>query len=145
MIPEFFDGKFLPDGDHVATWEEVADRFGANPKRRGFCERLIQFLRQGKRCGFLKVYLFGSFISANDDPGDVDLLWVHRKDLDKSLLPRRCQELLDYQIMKAQEGWDMWCCSDDPFVINYLMAAWRKDKGPDRTPRGVILLELATL
>jgi hypothetical protein len=145
MIPDFYDGKFLPDGDHNATWAEVVQRFGINARRKRFCDRLINFLLQAKRCGFLRVYLFGSFISAHDDPGDVDLLWVHKRDLDKAQLARDCQDLLDYSTMKAREDWDMWCCSDDPVVISYLMAEWHKDKGPERTPRGAILLQLGEL
>jgi hypothetical protein len=86
--------------------------------------------------------LFGSFISAKLNPGDVDLMWVHQKDLDKSSLARQCQELLDYGLMRARVGWDMWCCSDNPFVINDLMGVWRTDKSPARIPRGVVIIDL---
>jgi predicted nucleotidyltransferase len=106
---------------------------------------LITFLQRAKRCGFLRVYLFGSFISAKDDPGDVDLLWIHRQNLNYDLLSRQCHELVDYPLMRAREGWDMFCCSDDPFVISNLMDGWRKDKAPGRQPRGVILLDLREL
>jgi hypothetical protein len=145
MLPAFYDGKFLPDGEYLATWEEVVERFGGNATRQGFCDRLITFLQQAKRCGFLKVYLFGSFISAKDDPGDVDLLWVHIQNLNYDRLSRECHEPVDYGLMKAREGWDMWCCSDEPFVSNNLMDGWRKNKGPGRQPRGVILLDLSEL
>jgi predicted nucleotidyltransferase len=146
MIPEFYDGNFLPDGEYVATWDEVVARFGGNERRKGFCDRLLTFLRQAKLCGFLKVYLFGSFISAKSDPGDVDLLWIHRQNLNYDLLSQECHELLvEYPVMKAREGWDMFCCSDDAVIIDNFMAAFRKDKAPGRKPRGVILLELRDL
>lgn len=142
MIPPFYDGNLLPDGDHLATWGEIVERFGGNPRRQGLCDRLIGFLRQARRCGFLRVYLFGSFISAKDDPGDVDLLWIHEQNLDRGRLSKECSDLLDYPMMKERVNWDMFCCSDDPFVINYLMTGWRKDKSAERKARGVILLEL---
>jgi hypothetical protein len=145
MIPDFYDGKFLPEGDHLATWGEVVRKFGGNACRRGLCDRLGAFLLKAKRCGFRKVYLFGSFISAKEEPGDVDLLWVYERDLDIATIARECQDLLSYTTMKAREKWDMFCCTDDPFAINYLMKAWRVDKGPARTPRGVILLEIGDL
>src|SRR3979409_216273 len=94
MIPAFYDGYFLPDGEHPATWREVVDRFGGTARRRAVCDRLLRFLEEAKHCGFLRVYLFGSFISAKDDPGDVDLLWVHRQNLNYDLLSRECHELL---------------------------------------------------
>jgi predicted nucleotidyltransferase len=145
MLPAFYDGEFLPDGEHPATWVEVVERFGGNAKRKGFCDRLTKFLQQAKRCGFLKVYLFGSFISARDDPGDVDLLWVHRQNLNYDRLSRECHDLVEHALMKAREGWDMFCCSDDPMVIDYLMTGWRRDKAPGRKPRGVIMLDLEQL
>ncbi|HWZ76949.1 MAG TPA: hypothetical protein VNX87_10450 [Candidatus Sulfotelmatobacter sp.] len=145
MIPEFYDGNFLPDGEHVATWDEIVRRFGGNERRKSFCDRLIRFLQQAKSCGFLKVYLFGSFISAKEDPGDVDLLWVHKRDLDYDRLSRECHELVEYALIKARERWDMFCCSDDPMVISIMMTVWRKDKAPGRKPRGVIILELKDL
>jgi hypothetical protein len=145
MLPAFYDDRFLPDGEHLATWGEVVERFGGNARRKSFCDRLITFLQRAKRCGFLRVYLFGSFISAKDDPGDVDLLWIHRQNLNYDLLSRQCHELVDYPLMRAREGWDMFCCSDDPFVISNLMDGWRKDKAPGRQPRGVILLDLREL
>ena len=145
MLPAYYDGKFLPEGDHPATWEEVCQRFGWNDKRRGFCDRLFAFLRRAKRCGFLRVYLFGSFVSAEDDPGDVDLLWVYTENLNFDLLAEECRELLNYTTMRAREGWDMFCCSDNAFVINYLVDGWRRDKSPERKPRGVIILDLRQL
>jgi hypothetical protein len=145
MLPEFYDGNFLPPGDHSASWAEVVGRFGGNSTRTAFCNRLLRFLRQAKRCGFLRVYLFGSFISAKDEPGDVDLLWVHTQNIDIDRLSRECRDLLNYETMKARENWDMWCCSDDPFVVNYLMDVWRRDKAAEQKPRGVIILDLGTI
>jgi predicted nucleotidyltransferase len=143
MIPDFYDGNFLPDGEYVATWDEVVERFGSNAKRRGFCDRLIAWLRRAKRCGFSRVYLFGSFISAKNDPGDVDLMWIHKQNLEYDSLSKDCHELVETDMLRRREGWDMYCCPDDPIVIDGFLTVWRKDKG--RRPRGVILLELRDL
>lgn len=141
MLPPYYDGMFLPAGDHPATWEDIEERFCWNQKRQAFCARLRAFLDMAKRCGFVKVYLFGSFISANSDPGDVDLLWVYEQnDLDR--LSKACRDLIDYNLNKAREQWDMWCCSNDQFIIDYLMEGWRKDKTAQQTRRGVIIMKL---
>jgi hypothetical protein len=145
MLPAYYDGTYLPVGDHPATWDDVMERFSGSVKRRGFCDRLRAILTRAKVCGFVRVYLFGSFISAKDDPGDVDLLWVYRESLDLDALAADCRDLLNYGLHKEHEGWDMWCCSDNEFVINYLMDGWRKNKPPECKPRGVIILELARL
>lgn len=145
MLPAYYDGMYLPAGDHPATWDDVVERFSSNEKRTGFCNRLRDILARGKLCGFVRVYLFGSFISAKDDPGDVDMLWVYRENLDLGTLSDQCRNLLNYDFNKKREGWDMWCCSDNNFIINYLMEGWRRNKPPESKPRGVIILELATL
>ncbi len=145
MLPPFHDGMYLPAGDHPATWEDIIGRFCGGARRQGFCNRLQAFLERARNCGFLKVYLFGSFISGKTDPGDVDLLWVYREGLDLNALRKDCYDLLNYGLNKEQERWDMWCCSDNDFVINYLMEGWRKNKPPDNQARGVIILDLAGL
>lgn len=145
MLPAYYDGMYLPAGDHPATWDDVIERFCGGERRQGFCNRLRAFLDRARRCGFVRVYLFGSFISAKDDPGDVDLLWVYGENVDLDALPRACRDLLDYGLNKEREGWDMWCCSNNEFVINDLMEVWRKDRPPENKPRGVIILKLAGL
>jgi hypothetical protein len=143
MLPAYDDGMFLPPGDYLVTWPEVVARFSGNQKRQWFCERLKVFLDRAKRCGFLKVYLFGSFISANDDPGDVDLLWVYRQNLDIDTLSKECRELLvDYGGNKAREGWDLFCCSNDS--VELFMDVWRVGR-PPRGQRGVVVLDLSAL
>jgi predicted nucleotidyltransferase len=145
MLPAYYDGMYLPPGDHVATWDDVVERFCVNEKRQSFCRRLRAFLVRAKHCGFVKVYLFGSFISAKDDPGDVDLLWVHRRNLDYDTLRGECRELVDYSGMKEREKWDMFCCSDDEVTIDYFMCAWHTDKSPAKKQRGVIVIQLGTI
>ena len=51
MIPPFEDtpgeeGRFqLPPGIHVANWQEVAARFGGNPRRRAILDGLLRALQ----------------------------------------------------------------------------------------------------
>src|SRR5262249_1981785 len=116
MIPDFHDGLHLPDGDHPATLQEVRQRFGAGGQRQEFCTLLEDFVEQAAECGFVKVYLFGSFISGKPVPGDVDLMWVYERDLDLETLSPECRDLLDYNLMRTRVGWDMFCCSDDEVV-----------------------------
>jgi hypothetical protein len=139
MLPNFYDGMYLPDGDHVATWSEVRERFGNGEPRQTFCDRLDKFLEWAKRCNFVSVYLFGSFISAVDGPGDVDLLWVYN-EIDE--LSASCRELISYENMKRNEGWDVFCCSNDDFTIKYLLEGWRSDKRDREKRRGVVIIDL---
>lgn len=145
MIPEFYDGIYLPDGDHQATWPEVQEKFGVGQPRETHCRRLEAFLQAARNCGFVRVYLFGSFISGKPAPGDVDLLWVYQKGVEITQLRQECRDLLNYGLMKEREGWDMWCCSNDDFVINYLLEGWRADKSLRKIRRGIVIIELSSL
>ena len=140
MIPDFYDGYFLPDGDHDATWVDVQRRFGAGTTRSRLCEHMSKLILLARGCDFKEVYLFGSFISGKPDPGDIDLLWVYRADKYDSL-SESCRELLNYATMKSRLGWDLWCCSDDPAVVSDLLSGWRKNKTKDKA-RGIIRIDL---
>jgi len=84
--------------------------------------------------------MFGSFISGKNEPGDIDLMWVYRGAAFESLGPE-CKELLNYEKMRARCGWDMWCCSDDPNAVAYLLDGWRMNK--QRTKRrGIVKIDL---
>lgn len=140
MIPAFYDGDFLPDGDHMATWQEVQDRFGQTASRRILCDQLNQLILAARGCDFLWVYIFGSFISGKPDPGDVDLMWVYRAEQLEFMRPE-CRDLIDYQRMKSRFAWDVFCCSDSPDVVAYLLQGWRKNKAKTKE-RGIIKIDL---
>jgi len=140
MIPEFYDGNFLPDGDHDATWAEVQTRFGEGEVRQKHCRQMSKLLLVARSCGFRAVYLFGSFISGKSEPGDIDLLWVYRADTYDSL-SESCRELLNYGIMKSRLNWDLWRCSDDPVIVSDLLSGWRQNKTKDKA-RGIIRIDL---
>jgi hypothetical protein len=75
MIPEFADSGALPPGIHWATWEEIKERFGSNPKRQKLLEGLARGLEALKTAGCETVYLDGSFITNKEEPNDFDACW----------------------------------------------------------------------
>lgn len=140
MIPDFYDGEFLPDGDHEATWREVQLRFGNGVKRAELCLKMAKFIQTARGCGFRAVYLFGSFISGKLDPHDIDLMWVYRQSSFGNL-SQDCKDLLNYAKMKERWDWDMWCCSDEPSIIEYMLDGWRMNKLRTKR-RGIIKIDL---
>ena len=67
--------KVLPTGVHVATFDEVANRYGGTSKR----QRLIHGFRNGANnlfsCGCPRIYLDGSFVTDKINPNDFDCCW----------------------------------------------------------------------
>ena len=73
-IPELEINGELPVGIHIATVEEVEDRFGQSNDRRkllmsGFKNAIEQF--EVKR-----IFVDGSFTTDKEDPNDIDGSWA---------------------------------------------------------------------
>jgi hypothetical protein len=76
VIPEFDPATGnLPAGEHVATWQEILERFGHTPWRRRLLEGMLEALRLLKIAGCRRAYIDGSFATAKEVPGDFDGCW----------------------------------------------------------------------
>jgi hypothetical protein len=74
VIPPFNQDGDLPPGVHRATLAEVLQRFGSGSvQRRAVADRLIRLYRLAISTGQLaRFVLFGSFVTAKEEPNDVD-------------------------------------------------------------------------
>jgi hypothetical protein len=84
VIPPFDEFGRLPLGEHMATWEEVVERFGWNPHRRRLLDGLDDGLEALASAGCRQVWLNGSFVTSKDEPADFDACWdIEDVDLDR--------------------------------------------------------------
>jgi Family of unknown function (DUF6932) len=74
-IPPFADSGNLPEGIHETSWDEIADRFGTNERRRELLDGLRRALASLSAAGCRRVYLDGSFVTVKEEPGDFDACW----------------------------------------------------------------------
>ena len=89
MIPPFDDNGFLPPGIHLATVDEIADRFGQEPEvRRAQMESIRWLVEIVQRAGIEKIVLNGSFVTDQYEPNDVDcvLLVDRTAELDRGAM-----------------------------------------------------------
>jgi len=74
-IPTFLENGYLPEGIHFTGLAEIEERFGKHtPRRKELFLRLKYFVELAHHCGALKMLINGSFITAVDEPGDVDVV-----------------------------------------------------------------------
>jgi hypothetical protein len=75
-LPAFNPGGELPPGVHQATLAEVLQRFGAGSvQRRAVADRLKRLYELVISTGQLaRFVVFGSFVTAKDEPNDVDII-----------------------------------------------------------------------
>lgn len=65
----------MPEGEHPATWQELVERFGWNPRRRQLLDGLADAIEVLAAAGCRKLWLDGSFVTAKDEPADFDACW----------------------------------------------------------------------
>jgi hypothetical protein len=114
-IPSFRDDGWLPEGHHPASWEEVEAVFGGEPGsiRQETMMRLLSWRDAAWAKGLSgRIVLNGSFISAKENPGDFDLLFLF--DAASEVIVRQDAEarsLIDPLHCKTMFGGDVFACS----------------------------------
>jgi hypothetical protein len=83
MIPELQDGV-LPEGLYFCTLEEVKMSFGQfrrSDRRPQLTERLTRYVRDARNSGVVSaIVIDGSYVTAKDEPGDIDLIVALRPE-----------------------------------------------------------------
>ena len=141
-IPDFRDDGRLPEGVHLATEAEVTFRFGAaTPRRRQLALRLRRWIELASGVSAKRFLVDGSFVTAVDDPSDVDaVVWldddfstqVSRGDiaaveLEMIVLTRRPEEIY---AADNQRDWDDW------------VEFFSRTREPDGRRKGLVEIEL---
>lgn len=76
MIPDFVGSEgYLPPGEHLATWDEVTERFSETEKRRELIKGLKAALDNLRAAGCKTAYIDGSFVTRKRNPNDFDACW----------------------------------------------------------------------
>ncbi len=82
-IPELNQDGFLPEGIHAASLEEVRERFGRfqrTDRRPALFAKLSTYMAEVRASGLVvAVIVDGSFVTAKDEPSDIDLILVLRR------------------------------------------------------------------
>jgi predicted nucleotidyltransferase len=121
-IPELDENGFLPVGIHEATLEEVRERFGrfqTTDRRPTLFANLSLFMAEARASGLVEaVIVDGSFVTAKDEPSDIDLILVLRPDHDEraelrpyeynALSGRRVRRRFRFDVVLAREGSDVY-------------------------------------
>ena len=144
MIPIFdSQGNLLP-GIHIATWDELAERFGASPHRKLLLTGLPAMLTSLKDAGCRRVYIDGSLVTAKEHPADFDGCWgVDGVDADK-LDPVLLQFANRRAAQKAKYHGELFVANAaaDPAGIRFIDFFQRDHDGQ---PKGIIALDLKDL
>jgi Family of unknown function (DUF6932) len=88
MIPAFNEHGCLPEGIYDCTMDEAAQRFGvfqSSDRRPQLWDKFIEFMSEAESCTLIDaVLLNGSFVTAENEPNDIDLVVIVSSDHDFS-------------------------------------------------------------
>lgn len=119
-LPELMKNGFLPPGLHLAELDEIWERFGKGSEQRQTLFRRLQlFVDLARHVGAVRMFIGGSYVTAELYPKDVDVvIWVGDTFLD--LLDKGDEYALTLELMfltrEPQEafavfdelGWNAW-------------------------------------
>ncbi|MBE0541129.1 MAG: hypothetical protein IH623_07070 [Verrucomicrobia bacterium] len=105
-LPEFTISGDLPPGVHRASWGELLERFGAGGDQRKACTwRLAHIYELARRTDSLQRFVvFGSYVTAKAEPGDVDVILVMDDSFRLEKCPLELRGLFDHAIAQARYG-----------------------------------------
>ena len=104
--PEFDHNGDLPVGIHEATLDEVLQHFGTETvQRRLIGQRLERIYRLVSNTGQVaRFVVFGSFVTAKPDPGDVDIFILMEDSFDSSQVGGEAAIIFDHLAVQNLEG-----------------------------------------
>jgi len=105
-LPPFTESGDLPPGVHRATLPEALQRFGTgSPHRKVMALRLERIYRLARATGHLgRFVVFGSFVTANPEPNDVDMFLLMADTFDVAQLTGGARLLFDHAAAQAHFG-----------------------------------------
>lgn len=139
-LPDFDDEGDLPIDVHQASLAEVLVRFGSlGAGRIGIGLRLKRIYDMAHATGHVRRFVvFGSFITAEERPNDVDVFLVMDDAFDPSLLDREAQRLFDHVAAQDQFGASVFwlrqlaCLEGEQAAVEY----WQVKRGG--ASRGIV-------
>jgi hypothetical protein len=144
MIPEFRDDGWLPEGRWESNWEDIRERLGGaqGSVRRRVFSGLIAWRDAAREAGFVgQIILDGSFVSAKQEPGDFDLVFLYDEATEQ--LVRDTPELrmlLNQPYCRMRFRGDVWEVA--PSLPDWLRGDDMFDRTRTGVRKGVLVLTL---
>jgi pimeloyl-ACP methyl ester carboxylesterase len=123
----------LPEGNHIASTDELIERFAGSGARKEFGNALLRFQDFAAKSGARYYLVGGSFLSAKDNPNDLDLIVVYSTKQNIPNNTHRFRTNLRIDVQFASE--------DEPEILNALLTMFRLDRNGRQV--GVAVVQIA--
>ena len=141
-IPSFRPDGYLPEGVYVCSEAEILFRFGSSSRRRRrLVLRLRRWLELGRQIGAQRLLVDGSFVTAKEEPHDIDSVillphdfiqqlereYIPALELEEMLLTRQPEEIF---AAEDEADWEEW------------VTFFSQTREPDRRRKGLVEVQL---
>jgi hypothetical protein len=142
-IPEWSENGLLPEGVHEASLDEVRERFGRfqrSDRRPTLFAKLSEFLRELRSTGLIvAVIINGSFVTAKDEPSDIDLILVLRPDHDFGADPKPFEyNVLSKRRVRSRFRFDVLIARESSIEYEQYVSFFQGVKGSSDLRKGVV-------
>lgn len=146
-IPDFDPHGLLPVGVHDCTLEEVAARFGVfrgNEQRPRLMAKLEAFITEARGAGFARwVLVDGSFVTAQPNPNDIDLVLVLPATHDDAAdLPPMQYNLVSRRRVRSRHGFDLLVAAENTSEYDQAVAFFAQVRGQRALRKGLLRILL---
>jgi hypothetical protein len=152
MIPDLDDGV-LPEGVHICTLEELDKTFGVfrrTDQRLNLMKKLRSYIDEARAAENARaVIIDGSYVTAKDEPGDIDLLLVLKREVDLAEEMRPAEyNVQSRRMVKRLYGFDIFTAVDGSEAYEEFVSFFEKVKISEaqrytgRLRKGILRIEL---
>lgn len=151
-MPDLEDGV-LPEGVHVCSMDEVERAFGRfqrTDRRQQLTATLRRYVEAAQKADTSKaVVIDGSYVTAKDEPGDIDVMLVLKTEtnLTEDLSPSE-YNVQSKRMVRRLYGFDLFAAVDGSAqyadTVDFLsdMKATEPNPYTSRTRKGIVRVEL---
>jgi predicted nucleotidyltransferase len=144
-LPGFNRNGDLPPGVHLATIQQVIERFGAGtPERELVTTRLRRVYNLARATGKIERFLvFGSYVTEKPSPNDVDVVLVMQDDFSLMTCDGETRSLFDHQQADSRFGASIFWIRPSHLLqeaLDDFIAHWQIKR--DQTRRGIVEVSL---
>jgi len=138
--PEFDGNGDLPVGVHQGTLAEVMERFGVGTAQRRLTgQRLERIHKLAYSTGLLaRFVVFGSFVTAKSDPGDVDIFMLMDDSFELSEVRGETAIIFDHLAAQTVEGASVFWIRRMAAIGGEQAALEHWQVKRDKTQRGIV-------
>lgn len=142
-LPALDPGGYLPPGIHVATLEQVRQRFGLfrdTDRRPRLFQQLADYVELARSAGCIDYLLIdGSFVTAKPAPEDIDLVAVLDPQHDLSTdLPPDAYNALSHKRARKMFGLDVFAAPEGSETLRKWTDLFSQVKGEPNARKGIV-------